>query len=172
MSLLTVVYTDTKLCNSTGIRENSGRKWGVAPEDKRVVDTYPAGRSVRKDEAIEGRVREGALPMSDASKRLYGQLPHNTRVLFYLMSQLCRSRKKDHSQENPRNIQGEEAGVGGSLLLQEPKSMVAHRTLPGRQKEKTVLGWSRSQSLSQQQFKSQVPGVKSQMQIGKAVSAS
>lgn len=67
------------------------------------------------------------------------------------------------------NILGEDVGVGGSLLLLDPKSMAAHLTLPGRQKEKTVLGWRRSQSLSQQQFKSQVPGVKSQTQIGKAV---
>lgn len=57
--LLTVVHTDTKLGNSPGIRENSRRKWGVAPEDKRVVHTYPAGRSVRKHEAIEERQRVG-----------------------------------------------------------------------------------------------------------------
>lgn len=47
----------------------------------------------------------------------------------------------------------------------------AHLTLPGRQKEKTVLGWRREQSLSQQQFISQVPGVKSQTQIGKTTKA-
>lgn len=61
-------------------------------------------------------------------------------------------------------------GVGNSLLFPH-QSRAAHLTLPGRQKEKTVLGWRRSQSLSQQQFKSQVPGVKSQTQNGKAVSA-
>lgn len=59
-------------------------------------------------------------------------------------------------------------GVGNSLLLLSQST--AHLTLPGRQKEKTVLGWRRSQSLSQQQFKSQVPGVKSQTQIDKAIS--
>lgn len=69
------------------------------------------------------------------------------------------------------NIQGEEVGVGGSLFRNRSAWQAAHLTLPGRQKEKTVLGWGRSQSLSQQQFKSQVPGVKSQTQIGKAVSA-
>lgn len=107
--------------------------------------------------------------MSDANERLCGQRRFNTQVLFYRMSGLYRNRKKDDSQENPREHPRGGRRVGGSLLLLDPKSMAAHLTLPGRQKEKTVLGWRRSQSLSQQQFKSQVPGVKSQTQIGKAM---
>lgn len=62
---------------------------------------------------------------------------------------------------------------GNGELLLKTRELSTHTqledlTLPGRQKEKTVLGWRRSQSLSQQQFKSQVPGVKSQTQIDKA----
>lgn len=98
----------------------------------------------------KGRLRRGAPRMSKGS---------------------ALQKREDHSQENP----GEHprAGNRGRRLTLDPKSTTAvHLTLPGRQKEKTVLGWRRLQSLSQQQFKSQVPGVKSQMQIGKAISAS
>lgn len=103
--------------------------------------------------------------MSDANKGICGQRC-NTQVLLSWIAQ--------HSQESPREHPtgvggGGGLGVGKLTLLHQ--SRAAHLTLPGRQKEKTVLGWGRSQSLSQQQFKSQVPGVKSQTQIGKAVSA-
>lgn len=61
---------------------------------------------------------------------------------------------------------------GNGELLLKIRELSTHiqledLTLPGRQKEKTVLGWRRLQSLSQQQFKSQAPGVKSQTQMGK-----
>lgn len=69
-------------------------------------------------------------------------------------------------------FESKEILVGNGELLLKIRELSIHTqledlTLPGRQKANTVLGWRRQQSLSQQQFTSQVPGVKSQTQTGR-----
>ena len=86
---------DTKLLDSIWIHENSRRKWGITPEDKRVVYTHPTCRPIRKQEEeqvhLEGRLypKKGAPPLSVRCQKEDSLGSYGTTRRFCSIGQPC-----------------------------------------------------------------------------------